>query len=668
MEKILCRDNVNLVPFQVDKQKRHFFETKDSDSTTGHSLAVVFAATHSGILTGNGAFYLPDEQRKGLSSWITPYKKPIGRHHAGSGGMFSGPNQFTDPIGRIQFANYVDLTQNLKRKSQQFGDRLNDSKATIDDHRKTAQYIVTKVQGKDKTYRGTGYVEIGGIVFDPEAIQKVLDGRYVSVSISKIVDDVVCSVCGQHWKQDGLCEHEMGEIDEETGYLGFKIPIGYHGTGLDYVNTPADPFGMQILIGENFESLEAVDSINWSKTKGFVTEQVTTETALFATSFEKKEIIDLRGSNFSNILDSGRVMINNLNTLLEETHMKNGKKVESVTPVIDDATVDAQQAIQEEVVTPPVEETVIVEDSATEEQNVDPVSEPEEETGEVTDQQVQDSEVEVVPDDLLDFSTLLDFIQKEGPEKFYDSFITKELDELELSDAKLSTETRKSLSASKFCGPNRSFPVNDCAHVRAATRLLNRYKGDGSRDKIKACIERANKRMSCGVGETKNDSLDTTQLQQLIDTFLNTELTDEQAQSLVDAIYPVIDKFESLTPISKLRQEIEVTDGNYAALLEENDELTKQFDELQLSVEDADKNIITKESVVVNPADTMVDAIVTDVEDPTLTEQTTKTVITLTDEQLKEQQLIKDYWRICSLNGTRRAEAFWTSKTNKPLP
>lgn len=33
-----------------------------------------------------------------------------------------------------------------------------------------------------------------------------------------------------------------------------------------------------------------------------------------------------------------------------------------------------------------------------------------------------------------------------------------------MEDAKLSTSQRKKLKGSSFCGPNRSFPVPDCAH------------------------------------------------------------------------------------------------------------------------------------------------------------------------------------------------------------
>ena len=46
--------------------------------------------------------------------------------------------------------------------------------------------------------------------------------------------------------------------------------------------------------------------------------------------------------------------------------------------------------------------------------------------------------------------------------------------------AKLTTKQRKKLKTSTFCGPGRSFPVNDCAHYTAALRLLNRSKFSSS--------------------------------------------------------------------------------------------------------------------------------------------------------------------------------------------
>lgn len=64
--------------------------------------------------------------------------------------------------------------------------------------------------------------------------------------------------------------------------------------------------------------------------------------------------------------------------------------------------------------------------------------------------------------------------------------------------AKLTTKQRKKLKKSQFCGPGRSFPVNDCAHYTAALRLLNRSKFSSStKAKIRACVMRKGKQMGC---------------------------------------------------------------------------------------------------------------------------------------------------------------------------
>jgi hypothetical protein len=74
----------------------------------------------------------------------------------------------------------------------------------------------------------------------------------------------------------------------------------------------------------------------------------------------------------------------------------------------------------------------------------------------------------------------------------------KELIGAELSDKVISTESRNKMSASTFCGPQRSFPVPDCAHVTAARRLIGRYKGPGDKSSILACVARKAKALGCG--------------------------------------------------------------------------------------------------------------------------------------------------------------------------
>jgi len=61
----------------------------------------------------------------------------------------------------------------------------------------------------------------------------------------------------------------------------------------------------------------------------------------------------------------------------------------------------------------------------------------------------------------------------------------------------LNAKKRKALASSTFCGPDRSFPANDCNHVKAGLSLLGRYKGPGSKTSIRACLYRKAKSMKC---------------------------------------------------------------------------------------------------------------------------------------------------------------------------
>lgn len=90
--------------------------------------------------------------------------------------------------------------------------------------------------------------------------------------------------------------------------------------------------------------------------------------------------------------------------------------------------------------------------------------------------------------------------------KEIDKLIERAQEAIEKS-AKLSTKKRKSLPDSAFCGPGRSFPVNDCAHYTAALRLLNRSKySDSTKASIRACINRKGKKMGCsGAKKEKSD-------------------------------------------------------------------------------------------------------------------------------------------------------------------
>lgn len=90
-----------------------------------------------------------------------------------------------------------------------------------------------------------------------------------------------------------------------------------------------------------------------------------------------------------------------------------------------------------------------------------------------------------------------------------------------MDDKTLTTEARKKLKSSTFCGPGRSFPVPDCAHYTAALRLLNRAKvSESTRSKIRACINRKGTTLGC-----KSDGSDMNE--EYIEQIINGEAFDE---------------------------------------------------------------------------------------------------------------------------------------------
>jgi len=66
----------------------------------------------------------------------------------------------------------------------------------------------------------------------------------------------------------------------------------------------------------------------------------------------------------------------------------------------------------------------------------------------------------------------------------------------------LTTKQRKKMKSSTFCGPGRSFPVNDCKHVGVAKAYLGRSNFSAStKKKIAACINRKAKQLGCTPGK-----------------------------------------------------------------------------------------------------------------------------------------------------------------------
>lgn len=88
----------------------------------------------------------------------------------------------------------------------------------------------------------------------------------------------------------------------------------------------------------------------------------------------------------------------------------------------------------------------------------------------------------------------------ETEEEWYSIF---EGEAVTIEEAKLSYAERKHLSASAFCGPDRSFPAHDAAHVRnGLARLKNSHFSPAIKARIMSCLRRRAKKYSIEVSES----------------------------------------------------------------------------------------------------------------------------------------------------------------------
>lgn len=198
-------------------------KTRISDSKSElKSIKVRIEATHSGIVNGNKKLYLPSGMKNGTDSFVKPYNKPVTRNH----------DSYSDPIGRVIDAKYISYGINGAI------DTLRPT-GTVDikSIAKIQKFVGTDAY-KSAGYKGLGHVELIAEISDVDAIQKIADRRYLTVSIGGGSNSMYCSICGVDNKKE-YCNHYAGNMydEQECFYItGDKMYFDH----ISYVNSPAD--------------------------------------------------------------------------------------------------------------------------------------------------------------------------------------------------------------------------------------------------------------------------------------------------------------------------------------------------------------------------------------------------------------------------------------------
>jgi hypothetical protein len=407
-------------------------------------LEVTLEATHSAFFNDNMRFYIPSRMEDGAKTFINGRKpaKLLKHHDAAS-----------DPVGIVIGAEYIHTIPDGLQTDRDV-QILTDSSFSIKRQLAAARRLMKTGIPFSDSWRGLGYVQLKAVVFDDKTIGQISNELFDAVSTSFVSPgQIYCSICATNLAVDGFCEHEPGEQyedGEDEDVTCALIPGMHRYKECSFVVFDADPLtAIEIGVRDSKDSKNKIYQIplDYWKSNSLAND------SKFAYEFKdfKEEII----------------MGNNQDVNLSDAQKEVFDFVEKLRPDMDkEIKLDFTQKI----------------------------ADLKDEEGNYPDQVEAELDLETYV--LYAIENLETADQKINADEVY-AEMEKDLQE----DAKLSTEKRKNLGKSTFCGPDRSFPVPDCAHVTAAQRLIGRYKGPGNKSNILACIARKAKAFGCSDSE-----------------------------------------------------------------------------------------------------------------------------------------------------------------------
>jgi len=450
---------------QVDEWKDYL---GSSTAFGNKGLRIIMEATHAGLLNLNDRLYIPSRMAEGVSTFRTGEKPTkIIKHH----------DLHSDPVGVIRGARFVPTVPDELEDNPDV-QNLMSSSAPIKTQLKSIRNLWRAGVFHQDGWRGLGYIQLIGDVYDTTTIDQVNNGLFDAVSTNfQSPGATHCLICAQNWATDGFCEHDWGEMytEEDDDEDGFKFPAiaipGVH----QYLETSFTAFEADKLATvevvdrtntDNNKTIFLPDNFNWEGNLADSTEPIYE----FRDFEEDKMANPVKGKN--TLSDAEQKVFDVIKKLRSDTKdaILNdfAKKISAMydknnhLPYQTDAELDDETAI-----------LYTLEDLETADQTID------------------DAKIEEIEN----------LYQEEFQKMSEEDLLTDE----QLEDAKLSTKKRKSLPKTVFCGPNRSFPISDCAHAIAAKRLIGRYQGPGNKADILAGINRRATALGCS---NSNDNVD----------------------------------------------------------------------------------------------------------------------------------------------------------------
>lgn len=317
-----------------------------------------------------------------------------------------------------------------------------------------------------------GHYEFLTRIPDEMAAKRVVNGIYDTVSISAIATNVICSICGEaavdgntehehkrfHWYEQEDVEDSVKVIQSKKGSLCYYLAGPLAGRHVAFVLTPSDQYA-------GVKEFEYESSITDNTNE-------TAEMELYVLSDSGKLFLSLNDDKSDNMYE----------TLRDELKIKDAGKV------IIDMITSIEKSSSEY-----VNKLNKMGNESSEKTMADKKSGNKLVTDNLQDLLSTDGKLS------LDLLVLLEEVEIDEILASGDDVVTE--------DAKLTASQRKGLSDKTFCGPGRSFPVPDKAHVTAALRLINRSKYSGStKASILSCVRGKARKFGMEVSSKTKDS------------------------------------------------------------------------------------------------------------------------------------------------------------------
>lgn len=215
----------------------HFIEDAE-DTSNPKGLLVTSKITHGLIVNKNNRMYLPSKLKDAIPSVTEPSNVPVKIKHAA---------RKEEPLGRALGAQWVDTSTNYRNTNINIQDAYNhnpQSPALLRMIKDLNQKGLLRKGNPD--WRGAGFLLADALITDPDAIDKILTKRLLTVSIEMTADDAFNSITGESYIFSEEDQPEPGIMVEDE--YSFIVYGGLKIDGWAYETHPADIFAQDISV------------------------------------------------------------------------------------------------------------------------------------------------------------------------------------------------------------------------------------------------------------------------------------------------------------------------------------------------------------------------------------------------------------------------------------